>query len=128
MASKKNTRIDEETKNTLVDVLGAEQAAESEKVALPTTKTRKKPGSDYLKVDLRPEGGKDYKAYVTTMAGKLSAAEGKAISLTIYIQRLIDQDMQRNSGKMSKREKVIDQLSKLTDKQIDGLFALLSDM
>lgn len=128
MASKKNTRMDEETKNTLVDVLVTEQAAESEKVALPTTKARKKPGSDYLKVDLRPEGGKDYKSYVTTMAGKLSVVEGKSISATIYIQRLIDQDMQKNSGKISKRDKVIDQLAKLTDKQIDGLFALLNDM
>ena len=92
------------------------------------SKAKGKDQSDYLKLDLRPKGGKDYKAYIVKVANEKSLKTGEQITSTKYLQDLIDYDMQRTSGKLSKREKVIDQLAKLSDKQLDGLFALLSEI
>lgn len=92
------------------------------------SKSKGKDQSDYLKLDLRPKGGKDYKAHVVKMANEKSLKTGEQITSTKYIQDLIDYDMQRVSGKLSKREKVIDQLTKLSDKQLDAMFAFLSEI
>lgn len=99
----------------------------SESVQKNTT-DGKKPQSDYIKLDLRPKNGKDYKSYVTRRAFEETGKLGIKVTATSYIQNLIDVDMQKNSGRISKRERVIDQLAKLSDKQIDGLFALLSEI
>ena len=84
--------------------------------------------SDYIKLLLRPTNGKDYKSYVEKRAIEETGKLGIKVTATSYIQNLIDLDMQKNSGKISKREKVIDQLVKLSDKQLDGLYALLSEL
>lgn len=88
--------------------------------------TRKQ--SDYIKLLLRPKNGKDYKTYVEKRAIEETGKLGIKVTATSYIQNLIDIDMQKNSGRISKRDRVIDQLTKLSDKQLDGLFALLNDM
>ena len=120
----------DKSKKKQIDNLVAEASDYSESVQTESKKadtiTRKQ--SDYIKLLLRPKNGKDYKSYVEKRAIEETGKLGIKVTATSYIQNLIDMDMQKNSGRISKREKVIDQLTKLSDKQLDGLFALLSEM
>ncbi|MBE7728040.1 MAG: hypothetical protein E7244_27735 [Enterocloster citroniae] len=120
----------DKSKKKQIDNLVTEASDYSESVQTESKKadniTRKQ--SDYIKLLLRPRNGKDYKSYVEKRAIEETGKLGMKVTATSYIQNLIDLDMQKNSGRISKREKVIDQLTKLSDKQLDGLFALLSEM
>ena len=120
----------DKSKKQQIDNLVAEASDYSESIQTEAKKakdsTRKQ--SDYIKLLLRPKNGKDYKSYVEKRAIEETGKLGIKVTATSYIQNLIDVDMQKNSGRISKRERVIDQLTKLSDKQLDGLFALLSEL
>lgn len=70
----------------------------------------KKQASDYIRLDLKPLGGKDLKAYVEKRAKEESIKQGRNISTTKYIQELIEQDMQstenRNAALIKKIERI----------------------
>ena len=130
MANKKNNRLDEETKDNLVKVLGTEQADESGNVDLPKPPKAKskqsKPSDNYLRVDLMPFGY-DLKDYVEKKALNLSVERGKKVSATALIQELIIADMEadKNKGKQTKHDKIIAALNNVDDKKLSAIATLL---
>lgn len=98
-----------------------------ETIIKPSQRKTKKQASDYLYLDLRPSGGKDLKAYVTSQAHKESAEQGKNISATAYIQNLIEKDMASGENTETKQEikNMLDNADDDTLEQIHGLLKRL---
>lgn len=99
----------------------SEQAFDAQ--AKKTTK-RSKPGSDYIRLDLKPQGN-DLKSYVVQQANKESIRRKEQISATRYIQELIEKD-QENNGK--KKNTTAEELKNRIDRLNRKQQAVLLDM
>jgi hypothetical protein len=64
-------------------------------------KSKKKSNSDYIRLDVA-----DYKEYLRTMSGYDSMKTGKTVSVTKYIQKLIDADMQARKSEYEKAKNI----------------------
>ena len=111
-----------------MDNLLIDQQKASEHVTNKTETTSKKPNSDYIRLDLKPTGYPDLKAYVNNRCGVLSDERDKKVSSTAFIQELIIKDMEEHQGKVkkqTKREKILSKLENLDDKKLSALATLL---
>ena len=50
----------------------------------------------YIRFDLKPVGGRDLKAYISRRAAEESLKRGERVSMTKYLQELIDRDASTN--------------------------------
>ena len=124
MASKKN--IQEQTKKASVTL--AQVSKQSEQVfdtqAKKTTKRSKAP-SDYLRLDLKPQG-KDLKIYVSRRASEESIRRKEPISTTKYIQELIERDQETNGKrKNTTAEELKNRIDRMSRKQQAVLLDLI---
>lgn len=91
-------------------------------------KGEKKPAADYIKLDLKPKGGADFKGYILKQASKQSLEQGKRITVTGYIQSLIEKDMLNHSGKRDKRQEISDMLNYIDDKDLNAVETILKGL
>lgn len=92
-------------------------------------RTAKKPSSDYLRFDLRPLGGTDYKTYIEEQARVQSVKLGVNVSATKYLHTLIDKDMETSKGtKRTVKTDIIDMLDSLDDTQLKALNTIIKGM
>ena len=121
----------QETKVTETMAKGMEQSTkvfENEKTK-SVKRTAKKPSSDYLRFDLRPMGGADYKTYVEEQARKQSVKLGVNISATKYLHTLIDKDMETQKGaKRTTKTDIIDMLDTLDTNTLKALNTIVKAM
>ena len=86
---------------------------------------RNKPSSDYLRIDLKPNG-EDLKTYVIKQAELESKYRGTPISATNYIQNLIRQD--RDKDKFDQRYTITEQLKKVPEQYLSALEAVIKGL
>lgn len=92
---------------------------------------KRKSSADYLRLDLRP-GNKDYKSVLETQARQLSIAEQKNISLTRYIQRIIEnhiqaiEQQQEKKTRKSTRTLINEKLNTLSEDQLKDVYDVLN--
>lgn len=120
MAGKRKINVD--------NLNGIAEQQEQASVNAEKKELNKKSNSDYLRLDLRPQGD-DLKSYVDNKAAKLSLERGKKISTTVVIQELIKEDREKSKGlankKQTKRDKVATFLENIDDKKLSALITLL---
>lgn len=98
------------------------QAEQIASTGVLAPKKVKKNNADYLRFDLRPLGGKDYKAYVEEQARKESVKLGVTISTTKYLHSLIDKDMESQKGaKRTTKTDIIDMLDNLNEQELKAI-------
>lgn len=89
---------------------------------------KKKPNSDYIRLDLRPFGH-DLKDYADRKAAELSIKRGKKVSTTAFIQELIiaaqKEDESKSKSKPTKHDKIIAALETVDDKKLSAIATLL---
>ncbi len=90
-------------------------------------KKRNKGNSDYIRLDLRPNG-KDLKGYVESQARKQSAKQGRTISATKYIQELIENDMNKHRKGVNTREETVNTLLALEDSQFNVVKSVIREL
>lgn len=121
----------QETKVTETMAKGMEQSTkifENEKTK-GVKRSARKPSSDYLRFDLRPMGGVDYKTYIEEQARKQSVKMGVNVSATKYLHSLIDKDMEREKGaKHTAKTDIIEMLDSLDDTNLKALNTILKTM
>ena len=85
-------------------------------------KGQKKSNSDYIRLDMRPDGI-DLKEYCITQAANESKKAGRTVTMTKYIQNLIKKDMDNNEGgkKNDRRKELAEMLDKVSDKDLSAL-------
>lgn len=112
MATKKN--LQDKAKKATASMTGiSKQSEQTFDDSLKKTTRRKKPTSDFIRLDLKPQG-KDLKTYVTTQASKESIRRKEPVSATRYIQELIEKDQQENAK--GNRKTVADELKQRIDR------------
>lgn len=104
-----------------VSTESAQSSKEAEKV--DKVKKRKKPASDFLKVDLKP-AGYNLVDFVNQRAAALTAEQGRRVGKATYIQELIIADMESAKTKNTKRDKVAKFLENMDDKKLNALISL----
>lgn len=82
-------------------------------------KGQKKSNSDFIRLDLRPDG-LDLKEHLRNAAADETKETGKNITVTKYIQNLIIADM-RVKDKQDRRKDLAEMLYSVSDKDLDAL-------
>lgn len=80
----------------------------------------------YLRLDLKPTNGKDYKTHVERMARELSIKRNENISVTKYIQELIEADMKKAESKGNNLADVLAKIEKLDKEQMKAIKLILN--
>lgn len=124
MATKKN--LQDKAKKATASLTGInKQSEQAFDDSMKKTTRRKKPTSDYIRLDLKPQG-KDLKTYVTTQANKESIRRKENISATRYIQELIEADQQAHAK--GNRKTTADELKERIDRMSKDKQSLFLEM
>lgn len=127
MASKAD--LTKATEKANASIKGLNEVAERATSGVIKSKSAKKPNSDYLRFDLRPSGGKDYKTYIEEQARKESVKQGVTISATKYLHALIDKDMEsRKNTKRTTKTEITDLLNNLDEQKLKTIHIIVKEL
>lgn len=117
------------TKKATASLKGIDKVAEENATGILKAKPVRKANSDYLRFDLRPLGGKDYKTYVEEQARQESVRQGVNVSATKYLHTLIDRDMESQKGaKRTTKTDIIDMLDNLNEQQLKAIQGVVKEL
>lgn len=130
MAERKNSKLQIDNLNGLTSESKKEtqKATKTSKATKPQTEKKIKDQSAYLKLDLQPSDAPDLKGYVAEQAGILSKKEGKYISQSGYIQRVLIADRDKKNEKKGKYDDIIEMLDKLDKADYKAIETLIKSL
>lgn len=126
MASKKDLMA--ATKNATESIKGLDKKASEVSEKMLTPVKVKKPNSDYLRFDLRPATGKDYKAYIEEQARLESVKCGTTVSATKYLHSLIDRDMENQGMERTTKTEIMEMLDKVGESEMKEVKRIITSI